>query len=146
VPDLLALDRDLFEIVDHLFDDHLATTIAAVRATARIGTPNLWGNVAAAAAGVFGALSAHAHDGIEPLEWAHHCAASGTTALGHRPELRSGGRFVVLSHDGRHRAFFERSTCCRWYRIPDGSLCTWCSRHGSEERGELFLRSLSDRP
>ncbi|MEW6477251.1 MAG: IucA/IucC family C-terminal-domain containing protein [Actinomycetota bacterium] len=107
-----------------LFDGHLGLLVEALHDLAPVGRRLLWGNVAAATAGGFAALSAQAPYNLQPdrliadarnlLDW----PASPTWGL---------AEVFGVPHDGGSRLFVRRQTCCLRYRLPDAPpTCLSC--------------------
>jgi hypothetical protein len=55
-------------------------------------------------------------------------------------ELRP--RFHAVSWNGVTHVYQRRASCCRWYLLPDGELCTSCPLVSQEERVARNLASM----
>lgn len=107
-----------------LFDGHLGPLVEALHDLAPVGRRLLWGNVAAAVAGGFAALTALADHPFDP----EHVAPEATRLLD-APGSPTAGLAEVfpVTHDGATRLFVRRQTCCLRYRLPDGPpTCLSC--------------------
>ncbi len=132
---VLGHDPDGSQLLEVIVDGHLVPFMTALRESSKLAWPGMWGNVTASIAGVFTMLSAAGVPASALLERA-------AMLLGQRPELAAGGAFRVIGNGATERLFFERTTCCGWYRIPAGNYCTWCSLKSPEERNESFLAQM----
>jgi ferric iron reductase protein FhuF len=126
-----------------IFDGHLGPLVEALTAIAPVGRRLLWGNVAAACAGAFAALST---TGMEPERLVADAAAlldapgTPTRGLAH---------LVGVQHRGRTHLFVQRETCCLYNRLPDGRSCLSCRLLDDEERRRritIRLEALSGPP
>jgi len=123
-----------------LFDGHLATLVDALAGIAPVGRRLLWGNVAAATAAAFAALSA------AELPSARRAALmlSDVRHLLDEPGSPTEGLAEVfpVDHDGGVRLFVRRQTCCLRYRLPDAPVtCLSCRLvPESERRRRIALR------
>lgn len=116
----------------HLFDGHLGPLVEAIHDLAPVGRRLLWGNIAAATAGGFAALSAQAPWGNEPAR----LIADAKRLLDH-PGCPTEGLAEVFGvpHDGGTRLFVRRQTCCLRYRLPDAPpTCLSCRLVPESER------------
>lgn len=99
----------------------LAGVEAALAGVGRISPGLLRGNTAAALAGAARALG-----GARPEQRA--AAEEVVRLMLDRPSLSGTGRYTGTDRSGL--AVFRRTTCCLYYRLPDGGLCGDCAlRH-----------------
>lgn len=109
-------------IAERVFDGHLAPLIASVRAGTRIGERLLWGNAAASVATIFRAV--------------HGDQLLGDTAVRARadefftaadPWLHGLGHWSTIRTTDSLGWYFDRTTCCLFYRTQGASYCDDCS-------------------
>ncbi len=109
-------------IAERVFDGHLAPFIASVRRGTRIGERLLWGNVAASVATIFRAV--------------HGDQLMGDTAVRARadefftaadPWLHGLGDWSTIRTADALGWYFDRTTCCLFYRAQGASYCDDCS-------------------
>ena len=108
-----------------LIGAHLQPFVAAVHAVFRVGERLLWGNVAAACAVAF--------RGVE---------SSPTTTAAERTSIRARaddffgagsqwfdglGYFTTVEGSGRTGWYWNRTSCCLWFRTASGEMCDNCS-------------------
>lgn len=116
----------------HLFDGHLGPLVEAIHDLAPVGRRLLWGNVAAATAGGFAALSAQ-----EPYRHEADRLIGDAQRLLDDPGSPTWGLAEVFAvpHDGGTRLFVRRQTCCLRYRLPDAPpTCLSCRLVPESER------------
>ena len=98
-----------------LFDGHLRLLVDALHDLVPVGQRLLWGNVAAAVAGGFAALTALPDHPFDPdhvgPEAARLLDAPGSPAAGL-------AALFPVTHNGATRLFVRRQTCCLRYRLP----------------------------
>ncbi|SNV22225.1 Uncharacterized Fe-S protein [Dermatophilus congolensis] len=121
-------------LVDVVFEQHLMPIARTFHQVARFSIANARGNAAASLAAGFRFASASLPAG-EVLDAAQSVFA--------HPQLRRTGAFRVISDAQRSRVFFDRSTCCHWDVVPDGQLCSWCSKRTCDDRAEQFTKALA---
>jgi ferric iron reductase protein FhuF len=124
-----------------LFDGHFAGLVDALHDLVPIGRRLLWGNVAAATAGAFAALSAAAAPvaGVDRLrEDAYRLLDAPGSPTEGLAEL-----FPVAHRDGA-RLFVRRQTCCLRYRLPDAPpTCLSCRLVPERERRRRIALRLA---
>jgi hypothetical protein len=127
-----------------LFDGHLGPLVEAIHDLAPVGRRLLWGNVAAATAGGFAALSAqrrYRNDAVRLITDARQLLDS--------PDSPTWGLAEVFAvpHDGGTRLFVRRQTCCLRYRLPDASpTCLSCRLVPEPERRRRIAARLQPTP
>ena len=125
-----------------LFDNHLAALVDAMVDIAPVGRRLLWGNVAAATAGAFAALSAAQLPSADLAAQMLHDARR----LLHEPGSPIEGLADVfpVDHDGGVRLFVRRQTCCLRYRLPDAPrTCLSCRLLPEAERRRRITLKLA---
>lgn len=131
--DVVSDDDALFEWTRaRLFDGHLGPLVEALHDLAPVGRRLLWGNVAAATAGAFAALSALPDRPFDP----DHLLPEAVRLLD-APGAPTAGLAEVfpVPHDGGTRLFVRRQTCCLRYRLPDAPpTCLSCRLLPEPER------------
>jgi hypothetical protein len=107
-----------------LFDGHLALLVEALHDLAPVGRRLLWGNVAAAIAGGFAALTALGGRPFDP----EHVRPEAARLLDVPGSPTEGlAELFAVTHDGVTRLFVRRETCCLRYRLPDApATCLSC--------------------
>ncbi|MBM7788441.1 (2Fe-2S)-binding protein [Tenggerimyces flavus] len=93
-----------------VLDHHLEPLVATIKHTTNISAKLLWGNAASALAGTVKVLlTARPNANTEP-----------------RDQLLQDERLAGAGHFGEPGAGFRRTTCCLFYRVPNGGLCGDC--------------------
>ena len=127
------------DVIDELLEvvtTHLRALVESVRATTRVGSRLLWGNVAASCAVAFRTLEGVLGPWVRPL---------GESFLERSPSNMQGlGSYLLVERDARHGWFFERTTCCLYDRLSGAARCADCSRTPRDERRDAYWRSLRD--
>jgi ferric iron reductase protein FhuF len=114
---------------------HLVPLRAAMRGYIRVADALLWGNAASALAGVRPAATAVRRDLDQPL-------LDLIERLLEREPLAGGGDFVQPFPD-RPERFYERHTCCLYYRVPPGGdYCGDCVLLDPQERRRRWRAAL----
>ncbi|HEV7534773.1 MAG TPA: IucA/IucC family C-terminal-domain containing protein [Acidimicrobiia bacterium] len=131
--EIVADDDALFAWTQRrLFDGHLAPLVEALHGLAPVGRRLLWGNVAAATAGGFAALSARPDLPFDP----DHLLLEAPRLLD-RPGSPTDGlvELFPVPHGDGTRLFVRRQTCCLRYRLPDAPpTCLSCRLLPERER------------
>ena len=125
-----------------LFDGHLAGLVDAMVDIAPVGRRLLWGNVAAATAGAFAALSAAQ---LPSADLAAQMLLDARRLL-HEPGSPIEGLADVfpVDHEGGVRLFVRRQTCCLRYRLPDAPrTCLSCRLLPEAERRRRITLKLA---
>jgi ferric iron reductase protein FhuF len=139
VPD----DDALFDWTrSRLFDGHLAPLVEALHELAPVGRRLLWGNVAAAVAGGFAALSALPRHPFDP----DHLLPEAARLLDVPGAPTEGlAELFPVAHDGGTRLFVRRLTCCLRYRLPDAPpTCLSCRLLPESERTRRIAVRLDE--
>ncbi len=104
-----------------LVDGHLRPLVERIRERFVVGERLLRGNVAAACSVVFRALAATGSDRVSVIDRAlqFHNACEGWFA--------GVGQYTVLHAGTREGWYWDRTSCCLWYRTEGGGYCDNCS-------------------
>jgi len=107
-----------------LFDGHLGPLVEALHDLVPVGRRLLWGNVAAAVAGGFAALTALAVHPFDP----EHVLPEAARLLDEPGSPTAGlAALFPVTHDGATRLLVRRQTDCLRYRLPDAPpTCLSC--------------------
>src|SRR5688500_14487405 len=122
-----------------MFDGHLGPLVEALHDLAPVGRRLLWGNVAAATAGGFAALSALPS---RPFG-ADHLLPEATRLLDTPGSPTEGlAELFAVPDEAGTRLFVRRQTCCLRYRLPDAPpTCLSCRLlPESERRRRIAIR------
>jgi ferric iron reductase protein FhuF len=125
-----------------LFDGHLAALVDVLHDIAPVGRRLLWGNVAAATAGAFAALSAaelpSAERAAQMLDDARRLLSDPGSPIEGLAEV------FAVDHDGGVRLFVRRQTCCLRYRLPNAPpTCLSCRLMPEAERRRRITLKLA---
>ena len=125
-----------------LFGGHLALLIDALHDLAPVGGRLLWGNVAAATAGAFAALSAAELPCADRAALMRRDASRLLDTPGSPTEGLA--ELFPVDHDGGVRLFVRRQTCCLRYRLPDAPpTCLSCRLVPEAERRRRIALKLA---
>jgi hypothetical protein len=124
-----------------LFDGHLTPLVDALHELAPVGRRLLWGNVAAATAGAFAALSAE----TPPADRAALMLRDARRLLDESGSPTEGlAEVFPVEHDGGIRLFVRRQTCCLRYRLPNAPpTCLSCRLMPESERRRRIALKLA---
>jgi ferric iron reductase protein FhuF len=125
------------QLAAEVIDGHLVPFFAAVRSTTKIGMRLLLGNAAASIASLFRAVQSTGPHGDPAV----HGRAAGFFAV---PAMRDLGDWSAVEVADRLGWYFDRSTCCLWYRTTGGSMCDDCSLRDRGEQTQRRLAELTD--
>jgi ferric iron reductase protein FhuF len=131
--EIQAGDDELFAWTRaRLFDGHLGPLVEALHELAPVGRRVLWGNVAAAIAGGFAALSALPTHPFDP----EHLLPEAARLLDWPGSPTEGlAELFRVPHEGGTRLFVRRQTCCLRYRLPNAPpTCLSCRLLPESER------------
>ena len=106
------------------FENHLGRLVEALHDLAPVGSRLLWGNVAAACAGGFAALTVQEPAPFDP----EHVLPEAVRLLDWPGSPTEGlAELHPVSRGGVTRLFVRRQTCCLRYRLPDAPpTCRSC--------------------
>lgn len=121
--------RTAAELADALVEAHLQPFVAAVHREFKVGERLLWGNVAAACAVAFRAVESSGADRQRVRDRANDFMTACHTwfdGLGNftTETAETTENTELTGHQGW---FWDRTSCCLWYRTADGRLCDNCS-------------------
>lgn len=136
-PDVRRLDADA--LVAALLDRHLRRFVDAVHGAFRVGERLLWGNVASSCATAFRAVESSGADSARVRDRAGEFFAA---ARGCFDGL---GEFTTVRHAGRDGWFWDRTSCCLWFRTTSGQLCDNCSLVDAADLHQRRLDELTER-
>ena len=109
-------------IAQRVFDGHLEPFIASVRLGTRIGERLLWGNVAASIATIFRAVHGDHLNGDNAVR-----ARADEFFTAADPWLHGLGHWSTIRATDALGWYFDRTTCCLFYRAEGASYCDDCS-------------------
>lgn len=127
---------DARTLASELVEGHLQPFVAAVHEQFPVGERLLRGNVADAFAVAFRAVESSGTDRALVRERATGFFA----ACG--PAFDGLGSFTVVAHEGREGWYWNRTSCCLWFRATDGRLCDNCSLIDRTELHERRVHEL----
>ena len=104
-----------------LIGAHLEPFVDAVHREFRVGARLLWGNVAAACAVAFRAVESSGADRAAVRTRANDFVAACA------PWFEGLGEFTIVEAGGRDGWYWDRTSCCLWFRTARGQLCDNCS-------------------
>jgi ferric iron reductase protein FhuF len=129
--------RDAAELADVLVAEHFGALVDAVHSAFRVGERLLWGNVASSCAAVFRALESSCADAGRVRDHAERfMAAAGSRFVGL-------GAFATVRNGDREGWYWDRTSCCLWFRTASGQLCDNCSLVDATELRERRVRELA---
>jgi hypothetical protein len=127
---------------DRAFAAHLDPLAEAVRREVRIGEHTLWGNAAAALAGVVLDVVRSSPAGAQDRRLA--AARHLLEGLPHRPTRY--GDWTEIADGADRGVFWTRRTCCLWYlEDPERRLCDTCNLLSEGERRDRLVVQLARR-
>jgi iron complex transport system ATP-binding protein len=130
-------ERELLAwFVRQLVGAHLRPFVDTVREVVDVGERLLWGNAAASCAVALRAVEGAVADPL-PVR------ADAEAFFAAVPEFEGLGGFVVLEQGERQGWFYERTSCCLYYRSQAGITCDDCSRTPAVARRAAFCASLA---
>jgi hypothetical protein len=134
--------RSARELASDVIGAHLAPFAESVHAGFRVGDRLLLGNIAAACAVAFRAVESSAVRGARADRTRVRERADGFF-VACRPWFDGLGRFTVVEHDGREAWYWDRTSCCLWFRTANGHLCDNCSLVDDAELQRRRLQELA---
>jgi ferric iron reductase protein FhuF len=129
---------DAEHLATALLGEHMAPFVAAVRSTTRIGERLLWGNVAASIAVVFRAVHASGPTGDPDVRRRAHAFERAAS-----PWLEGLGGWSELEVPAARGWYWDRTSCCLWYRTTSGAYCDDCSLHDPRQLVATRLAALT---
>jgi ferric iron reductase protein FhuF len=126
------------QLSERLVSEHLHRLVTAVHARYRVGERLLWGNVASSCAVAFRAV-----EGATPDERAQVRQRAEAFVVA-TPSFRGLGRFTIMRTGIREGWYWDRTSCCLWFRTTEARYCDNCSLLGPETLAEERVRELSD--
>jgi len=114
-------EPDAHALAAALIGAHLRPFVDSVHRQFRVGERNLWGNVAAACAVVFRAIES---SGVDRAVVRRRATVFFAACA---PSFDGLGNFSVVEHAGGEGWYWNRTSCCLWFRTTDGQLCDNCS-------------------
>jgi iron complex transport system ATP-binding protein len=128
-------EPDARALASVLLGAHLGPFVDSVHGQFRVGDRNLWGNVAAACAVVFRAIESSGADRAAVRDRASAFLAAC------EPSFDGLGNFTIVEHEGREGWYWDRTSCCLWFRTTGSRLCDNCSLI---DRAELHERRVQE--
>jgi len=116
-----AHTMDASELSDHLVARHLVPFVTAVHAQYRVGERLLHGNVASSCAVAFRAV-----EGALP-ERRDEIRVRAESFVAATPVFEGLGAFSIQRAGDREGWYWDRTSCCLWFRTAAGQLCDNCS-------------------
>ena len=136
-PSLTPPDPDRLSTA--LLDGHLRRFVDAAHGAFRVGERLLWGDVSASCAAVLRAVeSSGAHRGQVRDRSAAFMAAAA-------PWFDGLGAFTIVQHAGHEGWYWDRSSCCLWFRTANGGFCDNCSLIDGDDLHTRRMRELEER-
>ncbi len=129
--------RSAAGIVDELVAQHFGDFIAAVHGAFRVGERLLWGDVAASCAVAFRAIESSGADAGEVRSRAEAFFAAAAFSFDGL------GSFTSVRHGAREGWYWDRTSCCLWFRTTSGQLCDNCSLIEAAELRERRVAELA---
>jgi ferric iron reductase protein FhuF len=129
-------DIDAPDLAHALVDGHFSPFVAAVHAAYTVGERLLWGNVASSCAAVFRALESSGADVVA-------VRARAEQFMDAAPVFAGLGRFTIVRAGDHEGWFWDRSSCCLWFRTASGQLCDNCSLVDADELQARRERELA---
>jgi hypothetical protein len=129
--------RGVTELAGDLVAGHFRAFVDACHAAFRVGERLLWGNVASSCAAVFRAVESSGADAGQVRGRARQLVAAAGA------DFEGLGSFTTV-HDGdREGWYWDRTSCCLWFRTTSGQLCDNCSLIGAADLRERRVRELA---
>jgi ferric iron reductase protein FhuF len=114
-------ERTTTALAAELLGAHMAPFVDAVHREFAVGERLLWGNVAGSCATAYRAVeSSTAPSDLVRARASEFVAAADRWFAGV-------GAFTVVESAGRDGWFWDRTSCCLWFRTTSGQLCDNCS-------------------
>jgi len=126
------------ELSTRLVTDHLERFAAAVHASFRVGERLLHGNVASSCAVAFRAVEGAVTEDRAVVRARAESFVSATTSFDGL------GAFTTVRTDDREGWFWDRTSCCLWFRTPAEQYCDNCSLIPTADLTEGRIRELQE--
>ena len=121
-----------------LLAGHFGPFVESIHREFRVGERLLWGNVAGSCAMAYRAVESSGADKMQVRERAEEFLAAA------REWFDGLGRFTTVERAGRDGWFWDRTSCCLWFRTESGQLCDNCSLIDVVELHERRVREVSE--
>ncbi len=119
-----------------LLGGHMVPVVEAVHREFSVGERLLWGNVAGSCATAYRAVESSGADEERVRERASEFVAAAQ-------EWFDGvGEFTIVETRGRAGWFWDRTSCCLWFRTASGHLCDNCSLIDADELYRRRVREI----
>lgn len=135
-PQVRSVDADALAAA--LVERHLLPFVMNVHDAFRVGERLVWGNVAASCAAAFRAVESSGADRALVRDRA------GAFMNAARTWFAGLGAFTVVEHAGRDGWYWDRGSCCLWFRTTNGGLCDNCSLIDPAELLDRRIRELAE--
>jgi hypothetical protein len=126
------------QLSEQLVSEHLQRFVTAVHARYRVGERLLWGNVASSCAAAFRAVEGATPDQRDQVRERAEAFVVAT------PAFRGLGRFTVVRTGIREGWYWDRASCCLWFRTTEARYCDNCSLLRPEALAEERVRELTE--
>jgi len=130
---------DAAALAAELVGVHLREFVDAVHGAFRVGERLLWGNVAASCATAFRAVESSGTAAADVAAAVRDRADAFMSAAD--PWFDGLGGFTIVEYAGREGWFWDRTSCCLWFRTKSEQLCDNCSLI---DRAELRDRRVQE--
>ena len=129
--------RRATQLVDELVEQHFGGFVAAVHAVFRVGERLLWGDVAASCAVAFRAVESSGADGSAVR------ARSEVFVAAAAARFEGLGSFTTVRDGSREGWYWDRTSCCLWFRTRSAQFCDNCSLIDASELSAQRVRELA---
>jgi len=126
------------ELSARLVGGHLEPFVTAVHAQYRVGERLLHGNVASSCAVAFRAVEGAS------VEQRADVRARAEAFFAVTPAFDGLGAFTTVRAGDRDGWYWDRTSCCLWFRTPAEQYCDNCSLVSSQELTERRIRELQE--
>jgi iron complex transport system ATP-binding protein len=124
------------ELAEHLVAGHLVPFVSAVHAQYRVGERLLHGNVASSCAVAFRAVEGASPEGRDEIR------ARAEAFVAVTPAFEGLGAFSIQRAGDREGWYWDRTSCCLWFRTPAEHYCDNCSLIPADELVDRRCREL----
>jgi ferric iron reductase protein FhuF len=128
---------DAEDLAAQLVTGHLDPFVDAVHDAFRVGERLLYGNVAASCVVAFRAV----HDD-DPHQ--HRVRERAEAFMAAAPAFDGLGAFTTVRVGSREGWYWDRTSCCLWFRTASSRYCDNCSLLDPTERSEQRARELAE--